>query len=278
MSDNQSRGTHDWSKYDTMQTEELEEILRLDAEAPDEQGSDIEEILYIMEVLAGRNKSSTEKTVLEAWNTFQQEYLCDAEAPVEKKRTVRPWLRGMIAAAAVIVILVGVPLGAKAFHWNNLWNSFARWAKETFSFVSVDQPEITEPTPDNTNNYRSLQEALSATNRDPEIVPMWIPAEYELDNIRIFEAPNRKTYAAIYRNNTAFIMITVQSFLGMDAEKIEISDDLIEIYEVNGQQFYIFNNNQQIRAVWVNGSYECYISGSLAIADMKAMLDSIGKG
>ena len=54
MSEKQSRGIGDLSKYDTMTTEELEEILRLDAQAPEEQESDIEKILYIMEVLTER--------------------------------------------------------------------------------------------------------------------------------------------------------------------------------------------------------------------------------
>ena len=58
MSEKQSRGIGDLSKYDAMTTEELEEILRLDAEAPEEQESDIEKILYIMEVLAERKRNN----------------------------------------------------------------------------------------------------------------------------------------------------------------------------------------------------------------------------
>jgi len=278
MSDNQSRGTHVWSKYDTMETEKLEEILRLDAKAPQGQESDIEEILYIMEVLAQRNENSTGKTALEAWNTFQQEYLCDVEASVEKKRTLRPWLRGMIAAAAAIVILVAIPLSAKAFRWDAIWDTFAKWAKETFSFVSVDQPETTEPNPDNIQEYSSLQDALVASNRNPNIVPTWIPDGYILDEIKIFEAPNRKTYIAFYHNGKSSLKFTVQSYLGTDAEKIEIGPDLIEIYGASDNEYYIFDNHEQLRAVWIQDSYECFISGELTIAEMKMMIDSIGKG
>ena len=68
MSENQNRRVGNLSKYDAMTTEELEEILRLDAEAPQEQESDIEMILYIMEVLAKRkrNNGHTGKTAQEA--------------------------------------------------------------------------------------------------------------------------------------------------------------------------------------------------------------------
>ena len=42
MSEKQNRGVSGMSKYDAMTTEELEEILRLDAQAPEEQESDTE--------------------------------------------------------------------------------------------------------------------------------------------------------------------------------------------------------------------------------------------
>ena len=40
MSENQNRVNHNLKKYDTMATEELKEILRLDSEAPTEQELD----------------------------------------------------------------------------------------------------------------------------------------------------------------------------------------------------------------------------------------------
>ena len=58
MSENQIRRTDDLSYCDTMTTEELEEILRLDAQAQEEQESDTEMILYVMEVLAARKRSN----------------------------------------------------------------------------------------------------------------------------------------------------------------------------------------------------------------------------
>ena len=113
MSENRNR---DYSRFDAMTTEELEDILRLDASAPDGEESDTELLLYVMGVLADRKKNnSTGKTALEAWESFQQNYLSDDELfPEDKpkhsgsKRTA-PWLRRMIAAAAVVALLVCVP-------------------------------------------------------------------------------------------------------------------------------------------------------------------------
>ena len=48
MSENLNRGARDFSKYDTMATADLEEILRLDAESPEGAESDTELLLYVM--------------------------------------------------------------------------------------------------------------------------------------------------------------------------------------------------------------------------------------
>lgn len=80
MSGLDSRNSKDYSKYDRMSTESLEELLRLDAELPDGEGPDIDEILYISEVIAKREKEHptgrySEVDVDAAWENFQTKYL-----------------------------------------------------------------------------------------------------------------------------------------------------------------------------------------------------------
>ena len=84
MSENQCR---DYSKYDDMMSEDLEEILRLDVSAPDGEDSDTELLLYIMGVLASRRKNNSNgKTAQQAWESFQQNYLPDADVYPEQKK------------------------------------------------------------------------------------------------------------------------------------------------------------------------------------------------
>lgn len=286
MSENLDCGIRDFSKYDTMETEALEEILRLDSEAPEGQESDTEELLYVMEVLANRrNTDNTGKTALEAWESFLQHYLpeekdCMKHTSEDKPsvKPFRPWLRRLTAAAAVIVLLVSIPLAANALGWEDIWNAVAKWAKETFSFVSGDQPEVSEPSPDNVKQYESLQEVLAATDQEFDFVPTWIPEGYELDNIIIDENPMQKVYTAFYHCEEKIMMITVRSYLNGESEKVEIDDTLLEIYEASGTEYYIFENAGQLRAVWIKDTYECYVSGALTIEEIKTMIDSIGKG
>lgn len=284
MSENQNRGFRDFSKYDAMETKELEAILRLDAENPEGQESDTEKILYIAEVLASRVEAqNTGKTALEAWESFEKNYLPleeeDVEHTAETKRPVRPWVRRLTAAAATIVLLVGLSATAvSAFGWEDIWNAVAKWAKETFSFVSNSDTELTEPEDKSAQVYTSLQEALKETNQDSDFVPTWIPDGYHLENIAIHENPMQSIYAAQYNNGAKDLVITVRSYLEIDPEKIEVNDTLLEIYELSGIKYYIFQNDDQLRAAWVKDSYECYISGELTVDTLKTMINSIGKG
>jgi len=283
MSENRNR---DYSKYDTMATEELEEILRLDVSAPEGEDSDTELLLYVMGVLANRrNTNSTGKTALEAWESFQQNYLsagdeCPKEPLDMKTPAVRPnlWLRRLIAAAAVIVLVICIPVTANAFGWEDIWNIVARWVKETFSFVSGEDVEVIPPSPVDEGDYTSLQDALEDNNRDPHIVPAWIPDGFVLDKIEIDITPMGELYRAFYLKGDSNLTIRVRSYLGGDPENVEVDEDLLEIYDSVDIQYYIFANKDQVRSVWIIDSYQCNISGDISVEELKLMIDSIGKG
>lgn len=73
----QNRGNRDFSRFDNMESEEMEKILRLDAQNTEGKESDLEMILYVMEVLAGqrRNSDNPGKTAQEAFRSFKENYL-----------------------------------------------------------------------------------------------------------------------------------------------------------------------------------------------------------
>ena len=63
-----------YSKYDSMSTEQLQEVLRLDAHQREGEGMDTEELFYVMEVLTVRRKSNPEtagKSLQEAKAEFR---------------------------------------------------------------------------------------------------------------------------------------------------------------------------------------------------------------
>lgn len=281
MSENQDCGIGDFSKYDSMETEALEEILWLDAQSPEGQESDAELLLYVMGVLADRRrKNNAGPDVGKAWESFQQNYMPTGEEPEvqPKKPAVRKkarWFRGLISAAAVLAVVICTAATADALGFD-IWRTVATWAQETFHFSTGKQME-SEPVSEDRMQYDSLQELLEQYEIASKVIPTWIPAGYEFFDIKIDETPMQKTLIAFYHNGNKKIKISVRNYLEGRPEQVEKSEELLEIYEVSGISYYIFENYEQTQAVWTVDTVECYISGELTVEQIKLMIDSIGK-
>ncbi len=276
MSENQNRRTGDLSRYDAMTTEELESILRLDSVAPAGQESDTEEILYIMEVLAQRNKQygHTGKTALEAYESFQQNYMpeTDHRIPVKTHGRMPRWARSLTAAAAVLAILLVGSVTAKAFGFN-LWRTVIQWTQETFHFGAWGNSDSKSKLA-----YDSLQEALEQGEITTPLAPTWLPDGYELEDITIEQSPSKKKYTAKYTNEEKVFVITIRDYANKSPVYSEQSDGLVEEYKVLEITYYLFANLEDCRAAWVQESYECDISGDVSIEELKEMINSIQKG
>ena len=279
MSENQNRRVGNLSKYDAMTTEELEEILRLDAQALEEQESDTEMILYVMEVLAARKRNNvhTGKTALKAYESFKQNYLLEVDnvkttRNVPTKITFPRWLRCLTATAAVLAILLVGSVTAQAFGLN-IWEAVVKWTQETFHFGEWGNANINNDLP-----YTSLREALEEGEITTALAPDWFPGGYELVDIKVDIKPLQTAYKAIYTNGEQDLRITVRDYLDESPVYVEQSDGLVEEYKVAGVTYYLFENNKRTQAVWIVDSYECRITGELTIEELKLMIDSVEKG
>lgn len=281
MSEKQNGGIYGLSQYDAMTTEELEQILRLDAQAPQEQETDTDRILCIMEVLTKRkmNNGHTGNTAQQAYDSFRRSYMPKADAGAESQEdsvTVAVkfpyWLRRLTAVAAAVVLLLVGTATAKAFGFD-LWKEVVRWTQETFSFGEGGSVNV-----ESDISYNSLQEALEEGDSSPDIVPTWIPEGFALEDIDIEVTPVRMVYIARYIHGEKILKITVRDYLGNAPVYAEQDGGLIEAYEAGGITHYLFKNNGQIQAAWIDSSCECYISGDITLEELKMMIDSIKKG
>lgn len=285
MPQNNDRKERDFSRYDAISTEELSEILRLDSEAPEGNGLDIDTLLYITGVLAERKETTnTGKTAQEAWSSFQQNYMESEDAcpavTEEKKpaKTGKPWIRRMIAAILVVVILVAVPLSVKALNWEDIRNTVVQWAKETFSFIRGDQRNADGPRAGDIRQFDSLQDALEYAKLPYDMIPTWIPKGYSLEKIDIAETPVKKSYIALYVKGEEFFNVCVHFYIEADPQKMEANDNIIDTITTDKNEYCILSNNGLISAIWVQDSYECFITGDLTVDEIKQMINSIPEG
>lgn len=285
MPDHTSRRSSEFQKFDTMPTEQLRQILREDASKPAGEGSDTEMIFYVMEVLARRKKELKEgKTPEEALETFKSKYYTEneissvSENTVGRTRRSGGWKRGLVAAAAVLVLVIGSSITASALGFD-LWGIIAKWTQETFHFGYAGQvDEGEEPGKDVALPYSQLQDALDELNIQTALVPTWIPEGYVEVEVKVTESPKHRAFSAKYQCSDKIIIIRLAEYLDGYPMQIEQSDSLLEVYTSNEIDYYIFDNLDNLKAVWINENFECYISGPLSVSEIKEMIDSIGKG
>ena len=288
MPNMQDRKAERFSRFDDMSTEDLQAFLREDASKPMGEESDTEEIFYVMEVLAKRRKEQNgRKPPVEALESFKQNYHTESEtpyisesAPVARKRSSSGrWKRGLVAAVAAICILViGNSITASALDFD-LFAIIAKWTQETFHFGYAGQTtDPSEPDTNANNQYNGLQKALDIYKITLKLAPTWFPENYVEADVKTTETPTQRMFIARYKRDNCEIKVRIADYLDSHPLQIEQSDLFLEIYKQAGIDYYIFKDNDQLRAAWINESFECYITGPVSLEEMKEIIDSIEKG
>ncbi len=272
-----------FAHFDAMSDDELQQILREDASKPEGEDTDMEQLLYIMEVLAKRrNQRSEGRSPAEALESFHKNYctvydnhlISDTEEKHARKLTFRPWLR-VSAAAAILVVILSIPLGTDARNFN-LWNILVQWTQETFHFRPSDATESTEPEVVDSVAYAGLRDALDKLSIPTTLIPTWLPDGYEETKVEIYENPLQRRVYAEYLTDMDLISIRITDHLGQDPMQTEQSGSLLEVYPLDGIDYYIFENHDRLSATWIIQSYECQIYCTTSVDDIKLMIDSIG--
>lgn len=287
MPDSHNRSDTNYAKYDAMSTEELQQLLREDASKPEGEDTNMEVLLYVMDVLAKRRQARNEGiSPEEALESFMQNYMpedeesSDSESESTVRRfapNVRRWMSGLIAAAAMFVVILGSSLTASALGFD-LWDIIVKWTQETFQLGYVnDVSNSEEPKATNDLVYAELQAALDNYDITTVLVPSWFPAGYTAGNIQVFDTPRQRQFIALFENEEYVIKIWIADYLDSHPTQIEQSEKVVEVYSSNGVTYYIIEDNNQLRAAWIIDSFECYISGQLTLEELKMMIDSIGK-
>ena len=287
MPDSLNRRDEKFAKYDAMSTDELQQILRDDASKSEGAQSDTEALFYVMDVLAKRRQARNEgKSPEEALESFKQNYYTENDISSVSESTTAAfklssrgrWRRGLIAAAAMLVIVIGSSITANAMGFD-LWEVIAKWTQETFHFSQIGQVvESNAPSPEFDYPCASLQEALNNYDISTAIVPTWIPDGYTESDVRITDTPKQRMFIAKYASDDNVLIIRIADYLNSKPMQIEQSDSLIKIHTVSDIDYYIFDNDGCLQAVWINDNYECFISGPVTVTQIEEMIDSIRKG
>ena len=271
----------EFSYYDSMTTEELQEILRKHAHGELETEPDTDELYYIMEVLARRREEENPQAFRsdeEALADFRKNYMPKATQAGRAKvvRFPNRAFRTVAAVLAIVLVLaVGTSVTAEAFQID-IWGKFATWTKEIFQFTDTPQG-TTAPNPEQEYNaeLKSLQDALNDNELTEKLAPTWMPEGYKSKDLKSMISPRVLNISAIYEKNETELVINIRQTIGVPAAKVEKNDELLEIHVVDGVEYYIFSNTETLQAAWSIGEFECIITGKITLEEMKKMIDSI---
>lgn len=295
MPETQNHGNADFSKFDTMTDDELEKILRLDAQNTACEATDTDMLLYIMQVLADRRKNQQKpaKSSEEAFQSFRENYFpldheentveADSPAivPCKVRAKKRRWSRRSVVAAALIPVVLLTSVMIYSFRFN-IRERLAKWSKNIFYFDSEMEDEAynpTNPTKSTQQLFEPLHKALRMCDISTDVIPTWIPEEYEFKSVNVTETATGSTVMASYANDQRqVITIQVGTCDENSTQYIQKGDEYFEVYQSKGNEYYIFDNSELYVAAWTDQDYESYIAGELPLEQIHAILDSIGEG
>ncbi|MGB8455946.1 MAG: DUF4367 domain-containing protein [Anaerocolumna sp.] len=299
MPESNEKKHQNYSIFDSMSTEELENILQADAQLLSEEDSDTDAILYIMEVIAKReNEHPTGRftDVQVAWTSFEHNYLPyiendksiyefeDSDIDITQKplkeffslQRKHRMIRFACTAAIFVAVLLAGNMTAKAFGID-LFGTVAMWTKDTFSFSSSVPHETTSDVQGSSEATKTLQNILEEYGITSDLIPTWLPDGYSFKSNDIYETPARTSFYAIYNCEEGEISVKITSLSKPVRSIIEKDNNEVTVYSVNGIEHYIMTNLKITNVVWTNGTYEGSISGNFSLEEAKKMIDSIYK-
>ena len=286
MPDPNNRTGRDFSMYDTMDDEQLRQILRDDASKTEGEDTDMELMLHIMEVLARRRReANADISPEEALEQFNEKYKYTDNSLISEERLAKRkttsfsrWQRWVATIAAVLVLVFGSALTAQALGFD-LFEIIAKWTKETFHFGNYSSTiETNEPNINDDTQYKQLSLILQQNGIEVELAPTWFPDGYIEQEVKIQETPYQRQFVTQYKNEDQSIRIRIADYLSEYPSQIEQSDSLIEKYVSSGIEYYIFDNEGLLQVAWVNEHFECYLSAPLSLPEIKKIIDSIQEG
>ncbi len=287
MSNVENKGHQDYSRFDKLSTDILEDFLKADVDAPDAEQVDIETIMYISALLTERKKAAQQmpqKDVATAKAEFYENYypfkddeesLYDWESvtrdePADRPRMVyMPWLRRTVSAAVLVLMLIFTGAATASALGYDPWDVIVEWTDDVFS-IRISSGSPTE----------GLQYIADKYDMPENIIPKWLPDGYEQESIEesVSDVMTKifATYSQEGQDGTGSIYIELnrKNVDGMDSW-YEKDEQEVLIYTASNIEHYILSNLQSTVIVWFNNGVECSIWGEFTKNEAKMMVDSI---
>lgn len=280
------RSNSEYSRFDKYDTAVLEAILQADFDAPEAEQMEMEQALYISNLIAER-KGTKPKDVATAKAEFFEHYyplvgeedtlyefdddkirnnaVKDSEANVSV--WLKNWRRFASAAAVFVLLMFSGTVTAYALGFNPI-AAIGRWNEEHFWF-------------DDTSVTSELSDKLAEYGYPENMVPQWLPDGYTLESINVDKYEDSfKFIDATFVKQTGdeidTLLVSYTIYLGDNKKALyEKDDNSVITYAINDRVYYVMTNLDNRVIAWQNGNFEGAIMGKFTIEEAEKIIKSI---
>ena len=191
----------------------------------------------------------------QAWQTY-----CRRVESLRRSRTLRPApaLRAAVVILVLTLCLSFLPRQAQA---ESFWEMLQRWSGAVIEFFDRDDRFSQEYVFH--TNHPGLQQVYDAVTElgvtDP-VVPMWLPEEYQINEIEKAHMPMSSGIWAVFNNGSTEMIYKLEIYEGEPAHQFYRDDTYYDSYERNGATYRITRNNDYFIVVWSKENIECSIA------------------
>ncbi|MBS7396998.1 MAG: DUF4367 domain-containing protein [Ruminiclostridium sp.] len=297
MAESTRQTGQDHSKFDNMSTAELNEYLRQDSYCED---SNLDDILYVMEVLERREKEDgnySPPDVQKAWAEFQKYYNTedndgkplhdfddeDDDEPTAEIISIKKARKGLnrtiksiISVAAVLCVILAGSVTAKALGYD-IWDAIIVWTKDTFGFeTTVNEPKPSEYVKQIPEELTELNDLMLNHGLSNKLIPSYIPEGYKMGSLEYDDLGDADTIFCQLSNGANDIML-IYSIHSGDSTSFQLEKDALspEKYESGGTTYYIMSNMDDYLVSWLSDNVECTILGIPSHDEALKMITSL---
>lgn len=237
-----------------------EQLSRLIQEETAKESPNDDLVLMVLDILEDREKKNSVELGPKgkaAWKKYQ------SKVRTRDRKNVLIWKPLMQIASVLLVITLLfslLPTQANAETW---WERLAKWTDDLFSFLNPNSKRTIEEKYQFQTENEGLQQVYCAIKNlgiNEPIVPMWIPEEFDLFEIKTDAIPNQKFVVALFNGDNTQLIINVR--IVNDESSYHYHKDSLEpiIYEKYGTIFNILHNNERKTVTWTIDNIECALS------------------
>lgn len=263
-------------ELEQMSDQQLNALLHQALQKEPVDGEFVRLVLQVLEDREPDNEPEIDETCNTAWKNFkihcEEDRTCMA---AEKPAKNRSWVLKAATVAAILAMLVFVAPAVSGA--GNVVEMFGHWTSSIFDFFN---PDAVQPAYVFKTEHQGLQQVYDAVTElgiTQPVVPMWIPEEYELVEIKNINTPTKVKVYAILAKDESIIVITVE-LCGTNApHKYETEDAQTTEVEIGEITHYIERNDGAYVAVWFRDNLECSLTADCQEDTLLEVLKSIYK-